>query len=35
MPKVPGLLTGMRITFGELIHTLFPRRGIKTLIPAP
>ena len=25
----------MRITFGELIHTLFPRRGIKTLIPAP
>ena len=35
MPKVPGLFTGMRITFGELLKTLFPRRGIKTLIPAP
>src|SRR5262249_11070811 len=34
-PKVPGLFTGMRITMGELIKTMFPKRGIKTLLPAP
>ena len=33
--KVPGLFTGMRITLGELLKTLFPKRGIRTLIPAP
>ena len=34
-PKIPGLFTGMRITFGELLKTLFPKRGIMTLIPSP
>ena len=36
-PKLPGrgLFIGMRITLGELRKTLFPKRGIKTLIPAP
>ena len=34
-PRVPGLFTGLRITLRILLETLFPRRGIKTLIPAP
>ena len=34
-PKLPGLLKGMRITMGIFLKTMFPRRGIKTLLPAP
>ncbi len=34
-PKLPGLFTGMKLTFAELIRTMFPKRGIKTLLPAP
>jgi NADH-quinone oxidoreductase subunit I len=36
-PDVPGkgLFAGLRITFGELMKTMFPKRGIKTLLPAP
>jgi NADH-quinone oxidoreductase subunit I len=34
-PKIPGLFTGLKITLVELLKTLFPKRGIRTLIPAP
>ena len=34
-PQVPGLFKGMKITLFTLLETLFPKRGIKTLIPAP
>ena len=34
-PKVPGLFKGMKLTFAELVKTMFPRRGIKTFLPAP
>jgi NADH-quinone oxidoreductase subunit I len=30
-----GLFAGLRITLGELRKTMFPKRGIKTLLPAP
>ena len=35
--KVPlqGLFTGMKVTMKTMLRTLFPKRGIKTLIPAP
>ncbi len=35
--KMPlgGLFKGMKITMGIFMQTMFPRRGIKTLIPAP
>ena len=33
-PKVPGLFTGMKITFTTLIETLYQGRGIKTFIPS-
>jgi NADH-quinone oxidoreductase subunit I len=33
--KVPGLLTGMKLTMGIFLKTMFPKRGIKTLLPAP
>jgi NADH-quinone oxidoreductase subunit I len=36
-PDLPGkgLFAGLRITLGELRKTMFPKRGIKTLLPAP
>ena len=34
-PNLPGLFTGLKITLGELLKTLFPQKGIKRLIPAP
>jgi NADH-quinone oxidoreductase subunit I len=36
-PKLPlkGLFVGLKITFGIMLKTLFPKRGIRTLIPAP
>ena len=34
-PKLPGLFEGLKITLGELRKTMFPKRGIKTLLPAP
>ena len=35
--KMPlrGLFVGLKITFGIMIDTMFPKRGIKTLLPAP
>jgi NADH-quinone oxidoreductase subunit I len=33
--KLPGLFSGLRITLGELRKTMFPKRGIKTFLPAP
>jgi NADH-quinone oxidoreductase subunit I len=35
--KMPlrGLFVGLKITFGIMVKTMFPKRGIKTLIPAP
>ncbi len=35
MPKVPGLFTGLKITLGELLKTLFPRRGSRPSSPPP
>ena len=36
-PKMPlgGLVKGMKITMGIFLKTMFPKRGIKTLLPAP
>ena len=34
-PKVPGLVKGLGVTLGEMGKTMFPKRGLKTLIPAP
>jgi NADH-quinone oxidoreductase subunit I len=36
-PKMPlgGLFTGMKITMGIFLKTMFPKRGIQTLLPAP
>jgi NADH-quinone oxidoreductase subunit I len=34
-PRVPGVLKGLGVTFGTAMRTMFPRRGAKTLIPAP
>jgi NADH-quinone oxidoreductase subunit I len=30
-----GLFEGLRITLGEFMKTMFPKRGAKTLLPAP
>ncbi len=37
MPKLPlaGLFEGMALTMKTFVKTMFPRRGIKTLLPAP
>jgi len=35
MGLVPGLVKGLGITGGTIILTVFPRRGLKTIIPAP
>ena len=34
-PKVPGLVKGLGVTFKTMTRTMFPARGLKTLIPAP
>src|SRR5690606_40467005 len=34
-PKVPGLVKGLGVTLKTMGRTMFPARGIKTLIPAP
>jgi NADH-quinone oxidoreductase subunit I len=34
-PKLPGLFIGLGVTFKELMKTMFPKRGWKTIIPAP
>ena len=34
-PEVPGLIKGLGVTARTAIRTLFPKRGIKSLIPAP
>ena len=36
-PEVPGkgLFAGLRVTITEFMKTMFPKRGIKTLLPAP
>lgn len=34
-PPVPGLFKGLAVTFRTAMETMFPRRGAKTLIPAP
>ncbi len=33
--RVPGTLKGLALTFKTAMQTMFPKRGIKTLIPAP
>lgn len=35
MPQLPGLVKGLGVTARTALRTLFPKRGIKTLIPAP
>ena len=35
MPQLPGLLKGLGVTARTAARTLFPKRGIRTLIPAP
>jgi len=35
MPKVPGLIKGLGVTFRELNKTMFPNKGIKKLVPSP
>ena len=37
MPRLPlsGLFEGMALTMKTFVRTMFPRRGIKTLLPAP
>jgi NADH-quinone oxidoreductase subunit I len=34
-PQVPGLIKGLGVTLGEMGKTMFPKRGLKTLLPAP
>jgi NADH-quinone oxidoreductase subunit I len=34
-PKAPGLVKGLGVTLKTMGRTMFPARGIKTLIPAP
>jgi NADH-quinone oxidoreductase subunit I len=35
VPKVPGLIKGLGVTFRELNKTMFPNKGIKKLLPSP
>ena len=35
MPQLPGLIKGLGVTARTAGRTLFPKRGWKTLIPAP
>ncbi len=35
MALVPGLVKGLAVTGSTVIRTVFPKRGIKTLVPAP
>ena len=35
MPQLPGLLKGLGVTARTAARTLFPKRGLRTLIPAP
>ena len=35
MPKMPGLVVGLGVTFRGADAPLFPKRGLKTIIPAP
>ena len=30
MPKVPGLVKGLGVTFSEMIKTMFPKRGSRS-----
>lgn len=32
---MPGLLKGLAVTGGTVLRTVFPKRGIRTVIPAP
>ena len=34
-PEMPGLIKGLGVTAKTAIRTLFPKRGIKSLLPAP
>src|SRR5918994_3775211 len=34
-PKTPGLVKGLGVTLKTMGRTVFPARGLKTLIPAP
>ena len=34
-PKTPGVVKGLGVTLKTMTKTMFPSRGIKTLIPAP
>jgi len=34
-PKLPGVVKGLGVTLKTMTRTVFPARGIKTLIPAP
>lgn len=36
-PQIPlkGLFIGLKVTMGIFLKTMFPKRGIKTLMPAP
>src|SRR5688572_28512867 len=35
LPNIKGLFVGLSITFREMMRTLFPKRGLRTFIPAP
>ncbi len=35
MPMVPGLIKALAVTGSTVLRTVFPRRGVRTLVPAP
>ncbi len=35
MGLIPGLVKGLAVTGGTVARTVFPKRGLKTLVPAP
>ena len=34
-PEMPGLIKGLGVTAKTAVRTLFPKRGAKSLLPAP
>ncbi|MYB85681.1 MAG: NADH-quinone oxidoreductase subunit I, partial [Acidimicrobiaceae bacterium] len=35
MGLVPGLVKGLVVTGSTVVRTVFPKRGVRTLVPAP
>ena len=35
MGLIPGLVKGLAVTGGTVVRTVFPKRGLRTMVPAP